>query len=153
MQVVFFLNVGESAFSSGFWGDNKRLLFFIVWMVVVNIVGFLMILANRRRMKNKRFGVSRRMFAVNVLLGGAVGQVLGMTLLRHTPEGSLSLLVILMLMAVQIGALVYFTSAEGQRKLREWSPERAREDWNETVRDAKSFFHTIDSDTREGMTR
>ena len=153
MHGKYSMNVAAGVFSSGYLGANAILLFFLGWMAVINLLGFFMILDVRKRMKEHRMRLSPRQFTLNVLLGGAPGQVLGMVVLRHTPDAAMTLLVMLLLMTLQIWSVVYFTSSEGQRKLREWSPARAREDWNETVRDAKSFLHTNDSDTREDMAR
>lgn len=153
MHGKYSMNVAAGVFSSGYLGANAILLFFLGWMAVINLLGFFMILDDCKRMKEHRMRLSPRQFTLNVLLGGAPGQVLGMVVLRHTPDAAMTLLVMLLLMTLQIWSVVYFTSSEGQRKLREWSPARAREDWNETVRDAKSFLHTIDSDTREDMAR
>lgn len=59
---------------------NKLIL---LYFVIVNLVGFLLMLVDKRRSINHEWRISERTLFIISIIGGSIGSYLGMQLFRH----------------------------------------------------------------------
>lgn len=59
---------------------NKLIL---LYFVIVNLVGFLIMLVDKRRSINHEWRISERTLFIVSIIGGSIGSYLGMQLFRH----------------------------------------------------------------------
>lgn len=84
------------------------LTFFYAYLILVNAVGFLLMLADKQKAKRGAWRIPERTLMISALLGGSVGAILGMQIFRHKtkhPKFSIGLPLIL---AAQIIFTVIF---------------------------------------------
>ena len=58
-------------------------LFFSVYLLLINLTGFICFFSDKRRARKRRFRISERTLFLTALLGGGAGCLLAMYLFRH----------------------------------------------------------------------
>ncbi len=56
---------------------------FIIYLVIINIVGFVIMYADKSKAKRKAYRIPEATLFTVALIGGSVGSILGMQLFRH----------------------------------------------------------------------
>lgn len=56
---------------------------FVTYMIIVNIISFFLMFADKIRAKKKLWRISEKTLFLSALLGGSAGSLLGMYLCRH----------------------------------------------------------------------
>ena len=54
-----------------------------IWLIVINLVGFIQMYADKRRAKKDRWRIPEKQLFLVALIGGSVGSILGMQVFRH----------------------------------------------------------------------
>lgn len=62
---------------------NKLLVFLIVYMIIINFVGFLIMGIDKRRAKVKAWRIQEKTLFFIAIIGGSIGSILGMQVFRH----------------------------------------------------------------------
>ena len=55
----------------------------ILWLIVINLVGFIQMYADKRRAKKDKWRIPEKQLFLVAVIGGSVGSILGMQLFRH----------------------------------------------------------------------
>lgn len=55
----------------------------LVYLLLINAVGFVLMLADKQKARKNKWRIPERMLIVTALLGGSIGCILGMRLFRH----------------------------------------------------------------------
>ena len=67
-----------------FFNNNPELLkYLIVYLVIINLVGFLAMVIDKRRAKKGEWRIKEGSLFMITLLGGGIGTIAGMYLFRH----------------------------------------------------------------------
>lgn len=54
-----------------------------VWLIVINLVGFIQMYVDKRRAKKDKWRIPEKQLFLVALIGGSVGSILGMQMFRH----------------------------------------------------------------------
>ena len=54
-----------------------------IWLIVINLVGFIQMYADKRRAKKDKWRIPEKQLFLVALIGGSVGSILGMQMFRH----------------------------------------------------------------------
>jgi len=57
--------------------------YFIIYLVLINIIGFVLMAVDKQRAKNHRWRIREATLFTVAALGGSFGSLLGMSLFRH----------------------------------------------------------------------
>lgn len=58
-------------------------LILVIYFLIVNLIGFLLMLVDKRRAIKKEWRIREKSFFIVAILGGSIGNYLGMYLFRH----------------------------------------------------------------------
>ena len=56
---------------------------FLIYFIVINVIGFFLMGADKRRAQNNEWRISEKTFFLLALIGGSIGTNLGMYAFRH----------------------------------------------------------------------
>ena len=59
------------------------MIFFYIYLLLINATGFLLMLSDKRKAIKKRWRIPERMLIGISVLGGSIGTLMGMHLFRH----------------------------------------------------------------------
>ena len=62
---------------------GKRVKILLIWLALINPVGYLLMAADKKRARENRWRISERTLLLTAALGGAAGVALGMLEFRH----------------------------------------------------------------------
>lgn len=82
----------------------------ITYLIIINALGLLLMLADKLRAKKKQWRVPERFLLLVALLGGSLGTMLGMCAFRHKtkhPRFSVGVPVMMIVQAVIVLILLY----------------------------------------------
>lgn len=85
--------------------------YLLCYLLIINAVGFLLMLADKRRARKKRWRIPEATLMTAALLGGSVGCLMGMYTVRHKTKHLKFTLGIPVILAVQIILAVFLLSA------------------------------------------
>ena len=85
--------------------------YLLCYLLIINAVGFLLMLADKRRARKKRWRIPEATLMTAALLGGSVGCLMGMYTIRHKTKHLKFTLGIPVILAVQIVLAVFLLSA------------------------------------------
>ena len=85
--------------------------YLLCYLLIINAVGFLLMLADKRRARKKRWRIPEATLMTAALLGGSVGCLMGMYTVRHKTRHLKFTLCIPVILAVQIVLAVFLLSA------------------------------------------
>lgn len=85
--------------------------YLLCYLLIINAVGFLLMLADKRRARKKRWRIPEATLMTAALLGGSVGCLMGMYTVRHKTKHLKFTLGIPVILAVQIVLAVFLLSA------------------------------------------
>lgn len=54
-----------------------------IWLIVINLVGFIQMYVDKRRAKKDKWRIPEKQLFLVALIGGSVGSILGMQVFRH----------------------------------------------------------------------
>lgn len=54
-----------------------------VWLIVINLVGFIQMYADKRRARKDKWRIPEKQLFLVAFIGGSVGSILGMQVFRH----------------------------------------------------------------------
>ncbi len=74
------------------------LIIFIVFLLLVNLVGFIVVWADKRKAMKNKWRISEKTIYAVAFVGGGLGVVLGMKQLRHKTQKQMYLLTKMILM-------------------------------------------------------
>lgn len=81
----------------------------LYWMLVfMNVLGFYLMRADKRRAQKKRYRISERMLWTVAVCGGAVGSTVGMQLYRHKTKHTAFIFGFPLLAIIQLLLYSYF---------------------------------------------
>ncbi len=80
---------------------------FLIYLLIINAVGFILMLVDKWKAKNKRWRIPEATLMGVAALGGSVGSLLGMYTFRHKTKHVKFTLGIPLILAVQLAALAY----------------------------------------------
>jgi len=67
-----------------FFNNNPELLkYLIIYLIIINLVGFIAMLIDKRRAKKGEWRIKEGSLFMITLLGGGIGTIAGMYLFRH----------------------------------------------------------------------
>lgn len=82
--------------------------YFLIYLLIINAVGFLLMLGDKWKAKNKRWRIPEATLMGVAAIGGSIGSLLGMHIFRHKTRHPKFTLGIPLILVVQIFAAVYF---------------------------------------------
>ena len=81
--------------------------YLLFYLLIINAVGFLLMLVDKWKAKNKRWRIPEATLLGVAALGGSVGSLLGMHIFRHKTRHPRFSLGIPLMLAVHLAALAY----------------------------------------------
>lgn len=67
-----------------FFNENPKLItYLIIYLIVINIVGFLAMLIDKKKAEKGRWRIKEGTLMMLTLLGGGIGTIAGMYIFRH----------------------------------------------------------------------
>lgn len=82
--------------------------YLLIYLLIMNALGFLLMLADKRRARKNRWRVPERALMTVAALGGSVGSLLGMYTFRHKTRHKKFTLGIPALLVAQIALGIFF---------------------------------------------
>ena len=67
-------------------GLTKYILYFIIYLIVINLIGILIMYIDKRRAMYGRWRIPEKTLIIVALLGGSIGCMIGMKLFRHKTQ-------------------------------------------------------------------
>lgn len=86
-------------------------MFFLLYLLLINATGFILMLLDKQRARKKRWRIPERTLMTSALLGGSLGCLIGMYTVRHKtrhPKFTIGIPLILLLQTA-IGFWIYNT--------------------------------------------
>ena len=87
------------------------MMFFLLYLLLINATGFILMLLDKQRARKKRWRIPERTLMTSALLGGSLGCLIGMYTARHKtrhPKFTIGIPLILLLQTA-IGFWIYIT--------------------------------------------
>lgn len=81
---------------------------FYIYLIVINIVSFLVVLYDKNRAINEQFRVPEKVLFLLTLIGGSAGIFAGMRMLRHKSSKNSYKLTVSIIVMIQIVILYIF---------------------------------------------
>jgi uncharacterized membrane protein YsdA (DUF1294 family) len=81
--------------------------YFLIYLLIINAVGFLLMLVEKWKAKNKRWRIPEATLMGVAAIGGSIGSLLGMHIFHHKTKHPKFTLGIPLILAVQLAALAY----------------------------------------------
>ena len=82
----------------------------LIYLLIINAAGFLFMLADKRRAVKGLWRIPEKTLLAIALVGGSIGSILGMNLLRHKTKKPLFFIGLPVILALQIVVFVWFFS-------------------------------------------
>ena len=67
-------------------GLTNYILYFMIYIIVINLIGILIIYIDKRRAMYGRWRIPEKTLIIIALLGGSIGCMVGMKLFRHKTQ-------------------------------------------------------------------
>lgn len=80
----------------------------LLYLLIINALGFALMLADKRRAKKNLWRIPERTLMTVAALGGSAGSLIGMYTVRHKTRHPKFCIGIPFLLAIQVGLAVYF---------------------------------------------
>ena len=68
------------------WKDKRKLKYFIIYLIVINLIAFFAMYIDKRRAKYGKWRIKEHTLFVIALLGGSIGAIIGMYTFRHKTQ-------------------------------------------------------------------
>lgn len=81
--------------------------YLLLYLLIINAIGFLLMLVDKWKAKNKRWRIPEATLMGVAVIGGSVGSLLGMHMFRHKTRHPKFTLGIPLILALQLAALAY----------------------------------------------
>lgn len=78
----------------------------LIYLLIINAVAFILMLADKRKARKNLWRIPEKILFLTAILGGSIGNLLGMYLLRHKTKHFSFILGIPLILAVQIVATI-----------------------------------------------
>jgi uncharacterized membrane protein YsdA (DUF1294 family) len=82
--------------------------YFLVYLAVINVIGFAIMGIDKQKAKRGRFRISEKTLFFVAFLGGSVGAKIGMELFRHKTHHKKFVYGIPAVIVIQLVAFIYF---------------------------------------------
>ena len=92
-------------------GDIFNLRNIIIYLIIINIIGFLAMFIDKRKAENHKWRIPEKTFFLITLIGGGIGTIAGMYVFRHKTKKykfTIGLPLILILEIVWIISIYFF---------------------------------------------
>ncbi|WP_194192363.1 DUF1294 domain-containing protein [Clostridium chrysemydis] len=83
-----------------------------LYLVIINIVGFLSMYIDKRKAKKHKFRISENTLMLIALIGGSVGSLIGMNIFRHKTKHIKFSIGIPLILLLQLVFIMYFELKE-----------------------------------------
>lgn len=83
--------------------------YFIIYLCIINALDFLLMLIDKQKAKKNRWRIPEAVLIGICAIGGSVGGLLGMCLLRHKTQHAKFYIGIPLILILQLAALFYFS--------------------------------------------
>ncbi|MCR6513807.1 MAG: DUF1294 domain-containing protein [Clostridium sp.] len=83
-----------------------------LYLVIINIVGFLSMYIDKRKAKKHEFRISENTLMLIALIGGSVGSLIGMNIFRHKTKHIKFSIGIPLILLLQLVFIMYFELKE-----------------------------------------
>lgn len=80
----------------------------IGYLLIINAVSFLLMLADKQRAKKHRWRIPEATLMLSAALGGSIGCLLGMYTIRHKTRKPKFYIGVPVILAVQVGLIIMF---------------------------------------------
>lgn len=89
--------------------NTNIMLVFFTYIILVNIVGFCMMFADKRRAVNNKWRISEKRLFTIAIIGGSVGSMCGMYIFRHKTKHNSFVVGMPIILAIQvvIGLIIF----------------------------------------------
>lgn len=74
----------------------------IMYVIVINIIGFSIMWIDKRRSKNHKWRVPEKRLWLVAIIGGSIGSIIGMHLFRHKTKHTLFLIGMPLILIIQL---------------------------------------------------
>jgi uncharacterized membrane protein YsdA (DUF1294 family) len=81
---------------------------FILYLIVINLVGFFIMLVDKKKAIKNQWRISERTLILLSILGGSIGMLAGMSTFRHKTKHKKFTIGIPLILAIQIAILIYW---------------------------------------------
>ena len=81
--------------------------YLLCYLLIINAVGFLLMLADKRRARKKRWRIPEATLMTAALLGGSVGCLMGMYTVRHKTKHLKFVIGVPLILLCQLGLVIY----------------------------------------------
>jgi uncharacterized membrane protein YsdA (DUF1294 family) len=81
--------------------------FFILYLCIVNALGFAVMLADKRKAIKKQWRIPERTLIGVALIGGSLGSLLGMYICRHKTQHAVFTVGIPLILTLQVTAILF----------------------------------------------
>jgi uncharacterized membrane protein YsdA (DUF1294 family) len=129
--------------------------FFIGYVIVLNLIGFLLMGIDKRRARRRKYRISERTLFVTALIGGSIGVLIGMYVFRHKTRHLSFVLGIPLILVLQL-LLITTLLSWNQRRVGsptsavEYELELIRELDTDTIQSFVSYENLKNSQTTQG---
>lgn len=87
----------------------EKWIFVAVYLVIINLMTFIAYGMDKRKAKKGKWRIPEKTLLLFAVLGGSVGALLGMYLFHHKTKHAKFTIGVPVILALQIGAVIYLT--------------------------------------------
>ncbi|HAK43372.1 MAG TPA: DUF1294 domain-containing protein [Clostridium sp.] len=80
---------------------------FVLYLIVLNLVGFFIMLADKKRAIKNQWRISERALIGISIIGGSIGMLAGMNIFRHKTKHKKFTIGIPVILVIQVAILAY----------------------------------------------
>jgi len=89
-------------------GLNQYILHFIVYLLIINLIGFLIMYIDKKKAQYGRWRISEKTLLIAALIGGSIGCLIGMYTFRHKTQKIKFVLGFPTILIAELIIIVYF---------------------------------------------
>ncbi len=82
--------------------------YFVLYLIIVNAIAFILMLADKRKAKKKQWRIPEKVLFGSAIIGGSIGAILGMYTFRHKTKHTSFIVGMPVILILQVIALVVY---------------------------------------------
>ncbi len=82
--------------------------YFAIYLIIVNAIAFLLMLADKRKAKKKQWRIPEKVLFGSAIIGGSIGAILGMYTFRHKTKHTSFVVGMPIILVLQVIAMVVY---------------------------------------------
>ena len=82
--------------------------YFVIYLIIVNAIAFLLMLADKRKAKKKQWRIPEKVLFGSAIIGGSIGAILGMYTFRHKTKHTSFVVGMPIILVLQVIAMVVY---------------------------------------------